>query len=760
MEDELFTLVNQVCTKCYRDYSLPVSEILAAFILRTVIQTNPDRYPVTGSPDSTALNDLINAAIDRLTTQNDPALETIKMQVEYDSSYLEEEETLDNAAVQRERKCKESTKTVVTTKPKTATDFETINTIYTFIFKHLLIDHHPDGVEQELISMGLIDTKQKDPKVVKSLILEVEKEIAAALESVFPRIGVKSFALLATSKKIDQLVELSNIILGIRLLNKSTNKGGVGIRDIDVEVNDLISSLRDGIAKEVEYLQELVTQYQQTLVYGHLVLLRNEPSPDLITVVDRLKDELSNRRQYLAYLQGLQEDILLSGRTVDDLLLKFVQQIKELIHLVNGRQSVPKEQVYPKFDILAQIWRQLSKERETLLSRKKIYTRLKQFRLSYKPLLSSHLPLFKAAMKHQANGGMEPMQQEEEIARATIQANKHIQNQTVEDAMTQKPSTDDQITNKEEKNEIYQNNNNNDSVDASIINNNNDTMKTKSSDANKSINMNVSIVSGAGSIPRTANTASTISGGSRLEKPVKLDIESTPEFLQLPLEYQGFCAWTALNRRGLLLPGRPALGVVRYRNNFYVFAHEVALQAFMENPEQLIEGLNHRAIHQSPELIHLLRLQNYFPSTSIRSLLKSASDGRQSTEESGVPGLKVKDTKEFGTQTPTHFVTCKKDNKYLWNVWDQRRRALAQCHLTHCVTVGSQTDSSHYKRENFTQAYLQKESTTQTRKESGTNPPVVLTYMAGLRDSDLTNEKIKAQIDKVSIVYEHKFATK
>jgi hypothetical protein len=36
---------------------------------------------------------------------------------------------------------------------------------------------------------------------------------------------------------------------------------------------------------------------------------------------------------------------------------------------------------------------------------------------------------------------------------------------------------------------------------------------------------------------------------------------------------------------GLLLPGKPALGVVRYKNAFYVFAHQVALRHFMYHPE-------------------------------------------------------------------------------------------------------------------------------------------------------------------------------
>ena len=35
-----------------------------------------------------------------------------------------------------------------------------------------------------------------------------------------------------------------------------------------------------------------------------------------------------------------------------------------------------------------------------------------------------------------------------------------------------------------------------------------------------------------------------------VDKPVRLSISHTPEFMQLPLEYQGFCSWTVLHRRG------------------------------------------------------------------------------------------------------------------------------------------------------------------------------------------------------------------
>ena len=48
------------------------------------------------------------------------------------------------------------------------------------------------------------------------------------------------------------------------------------------------------------------------------------------------------------------------------------------------------------------------------------------------------------------------------------------------------------------------------------------------------------------------------------EVPVVLTAENAgPEFLQLPLEYQGFCPWTVVHQHGFLLPGKPAEGVVR-----------------------------------------------------------------------------------------------------------------------------------------------------------------------------------------------------
>jgi len=228
------------------------------------------------------------------------------------------------------------------------------------------------------------------------------------------------------------------------------------------------------------------------------------------------------------------------------------------------------------------------------------------------------------------------------------------------------------------------------------------------------------------------------SGG---DVPVKLMIESTPEFMQLPLEYQGFCPWTIVHRHGLLMPGKPALGVVRYKNAFFVFAHAVAMQQFMAAPDKLCAAVIGRA-GQSPELIHLLRLQEQFPGTSIAKLLSSAA----SAAGNHAGGLAVMgaamappEKKDAATETPTHFVEKHIDPSYHWNEWALRRRAMQLTNLKKCITSSQQTDLSHFHRENDSQVYLPADQKTQTMSESSTQHARTVQYLGGLRGNDFTS---------------------
>jgi hypothetical protein len=88
----------------------------------------------------------------------------------------------------------------------------------------------------------------------------------------------------------------------------------------------------------------------------------------------------------------------------------------------------------------------------------------------------------------------------------------------------------------------------------------------------------------------------------------------------------------------------------------------------MQDPEYFLRRLKEKAV-QSPEYIHLLRLQRWFPKASIAKLLE------QSEPDSSFMGGRVA-TRDVGTSTPTHFCEGYIDINYHWNEWELRRRAL------------------------------------------------------------------------------------
>lgn len=152
----------------------------------------------------------------------------------------------------------------------------------------------------------------------------------------------------------------------------------------------------------------------------------------------------------------------------------------------------------------------------------------------------------------------------------------------------------------------------------------------------------------------------------------------------------------------------------------------MALQSFMRNPEQYLQAIRDRAL-RNPEYIHLLRLNHWFPTANLQKLLE-----KRDAELNNVTGQPF--TKEVGVGTPVHFTeTHIVDLNYHWNEWELRRRALKIVNLKHCATHGSQTDASHFRRENDSQVYLPRENETQTKRDKGTNPPIVTTYVTGLR---------------------------
>jgi hypothetical protein len=61
--------------------------------------------------------------------------------------------------------------------------------------------------------------------------------------------------------------------------------------------------------------------------------------------------------------------------------------------------------------------------------------------------------------------------------------------------------------------------------------------------------------------------------------------------MQTPLDYLGFCVWSIVSKDGLLLPGKPSLGVYKYKDKNCVFAGESAINEFLVQPDFFIAGV-------------------------------------------------------------------------------------------------------------------------------------------------------------------------
>uniref|UniRef100_A0A3B4GDP0 Cilia- and flagella-associated protein 206 n=1 Tax=Pundamilia nyererei TaxID=303518 RepID=A0A3B4GDP0_9CICH len=196
--------------------------------------------------------------------------------------------------------------------------------------------------------------------------------------------------------------------------------------------------------------------------------------------------------------------------------------------------------------------------------------------------------------------------------------------------------------------------------------------------------------------------------------------ETTVNFEEMPLQYNGFCGYTLVTRDGLLLPGNPYIGALKHKEKLYVFTSKEAAMKFALSPDSFVAEVAEKAKY-SPELIQLLKLHQQF------SCISPYSDPRKGLPVK--PGIKC----ECGTQTEIHPVEKNIVKSYEWNEWELRRKALKLANLQTRVTVSVQTDLSHMRRENVTQTWLPKNAASQSKRDGASQVPKPQTFVAGLR---------------------------
>ncbi|KAM3850306.1 cilia- and flagella-associated protein 206-like [Diretmus argenteus] len=199
--------------------------------------------------------------------------------------------------------------------------------------------------------------------------------------------------------------------------------------------------------------------------------------------------------------------------------------------------------------------------------------------------------------------------------------------------------------------------------------------------------------------------------------------ETTANSDELLLQYNGVCAYTLVTKDGLLLPGNPAVGVLKHKERFYVFSSKEAALKFASSADDFIAQVAERA-KRFPELIQLLHLHHQF------AYVTPPYSEMQSGESLPVkPKVKC----DSCTQTDVHPVETNMVKSYEWNEWELRRKAIKLANLRTKVTHSTQSNLSHMRRENATQTFLPKDAACQSKRDGGTNVPTPQVYMAGLR---------------------------
>lgn len=215
--------------------------------------------------------------------------------------------------------------------------------------------------------------------------------------------------------------------------------------------------------------------------------------------------------------------------------------------------------------------------------------------------------------------------------------------------------------------------------------------------------------------------------------------ETTANFEKLLIQYRGFCAYTFATTDGLLLPGNPAIGILKFKEKYYTFNTRDAAYSFAENPDDYIDLIREKA-KKNAELIQLLELHQQFETLIPYSQMKDVD------KQYIKPITKC----ESSTQTDTHILPPTIVRSYEWNEWELRRKAIKLANLRQKITHSVQTDLSHMRRENCSQVYPQKDASTQSMKEGSTQVPRPQIYMAGLRErQSKTTYGVKMDLTRV-----------
>ncbi|KAK4475302.1 hypothetical protein MN116_002370 [Schistosoma mekongi] len=601
-ESVITRIIKQIAQQCVSK-GHDVSETFVAFIVKAVV-LDPDAGFLPDQPlDKEDIRKLIKLCVDRITDQGSPSIDTIKMQVFFELNHPKKEEFLNEHHRILEKRLEPILREVMESRAKLREELEAT---YQNIISALLLRS----------GLGSLTN------------MEVIRETAAALQSIFPQTDIASFLSASTNHKRKQLYEFTGLVTGIRLYNKDCNKGGTGIDDLPHLLNEGIPITLKTVYEEIKKTNELATIYTNLF----LKLSTVNSTPDVNTVIktakemeitpENLRAAVVNARQYEKFLKILESELNQMSTSVQKVIDNYKDCMKKLHILISDRPAVPSNEVYPGFLQLANYWTCFQDE------------------MVYLSVLTSTLNTLQTYF----------------IGRHSKWTKENMHNLISESKVT-------------------------------------------------------------------------FDGGHKHHDPLSEEccsgnqctvLHSITDECSQNIECEGFCIWSLVRHQGLLVPADIQMGVILLapENKMYAFSTPEAAKDFVMEPDNFLKAIP-EVIRRLPELIPILKL-NYIFSKGI-----SYTNNRFTENSSS----KV----DCGMQTVLHPIESYIDKNYQWNEWELRKNALKLANLRKKATTSVQTILSNWRRDNATQVYLMKDSSSATKEDSYTQVPKPSVFIHGLR---------------------------
>ncbi|KAJ3168655.1 hypothetical protein HDU88_001548 [Geranomyces variabilis] len=304
-----------------------VTETLAAFLVRAIVLDPRNDFRADKELGRDEVDRLIQLCVDRITVKNTPVMETVKMQVYFDTNFPAQADFLHKEKQSHINACAPLLRDICEVKVKAIAVYEAL---YRKIVSYLLLRSHVGG--------------PTDMRVVR--------EATAGLESVFPQSELSTFISLSRQEKEAQLNGLAQLVTGIRLFNKQLGKGGEGVDDLPELCARELAKLSENLKMLTKETEDVIQLYTAIADYAD-----NAPNPHLGELsLSKLRSALVFRREFLIYLDALQEQTVRSQTTLSTLTTRFNETVRDLKVTCRAKTAVPVDQVYPQFILLANLW--------------------------------------------------------------------------------------------------------------------------------------------------------------------------------------------------------------------------------------------------------------------------------------------------------------------------------------------------------------------------------------------------------------------